>query len=146
MRYWSYLAAKIACILGVVYGLLMAIGYVIPAPPPSIYGPEEPFLHDLPITFAVMVVWLIGSGLIYLAIWDQRRRCRTCLRRLVMPVETGSWSHMLTYGRPRTEWICPYGHGTLRISNLQITGSELPDWQPHKDMWEELESYDELTK
>jgi hypothetical protein len=63
-----------------------------------------------------------------------------------MPIATGSWSNMLTFGRPKTEWICPYGHGTLRISNLQITGSELPDWEPHQDMWHELESYDHTSK
>lgn len=146
MRYWLYLAAKLSLAVALIYGFLEALPYLLPVPPLMKYGREDPFLHDLPTTFAVMVVWLIGAGLIYLSIWDQRRRCRTCLRRLVMPLETGSWGHMLTFGRPRTEWICPFGHGTLRISNLQITGSELPDWQPHKDMWEELESYDQLTK
>jgi hypothetical protein len=97
-------------------------------------------------TFAIFAVWLAGVGLVYVAIWDQRRRCRTCLRRLIMPVATGSWANMLTFGRPKTEWICPYGHGTLRISNLQITGSELPAWEPHQDMWQELESYDHSSK
>jgi hypothetical protein len=146
MKYWLYLAAKLAGVAAVCYGLLSSLPLVIKAPPQPSYGPEQPFLHDLRTTFAVFFVWLISAGLVYLAVWDQRRRCRTCLRRLIMPISTGSWSNMLTFGRPKTEWICPYGHGTLRISDLQITGSETPDWEPHPDMWQELESYDHSAK
>ena len=57
--------------------------------------------------------------------------CRVCLRRLRMPVETGSWSRMLQFGRPRIEYICPYGHGTLREDELQISGLENPEWKAH---------------
>jgi hypothetical protein len=147
MRYWSYLTAKLAGAAAIVYALMVALVKYFPRPAPSRYGPESLFLHDMPFTFAVFGIWLTGAGLFYIAVWDQRRRCRTCLRRLVMPIATGSWGHMLTFGRPRTEWICPYGHGTLRISNLQITGSELPDWKPNcDDIWRELESYDHSSK
>src|SRR6478672_713734 len=121
MKYWLYFAAKLSAAAGLVYGLLHVVSYFVPTPEPLLYGPETPFMHDLFTTFAVLLVWLIGAGLLYASVWDQRRRCRTCLRRLVMPIATGSWSNMLTFGRPKTEWICPYGHGTLRISNLQIT-------------------------
>jgi hypothetical protein len=76
---------------------------------------------------------------LYLVIWDQRYRCRVCLRKLRMPVETGSWSRMLQFGRPRIEYICPYGHGTLREEELQISGLQNPEWTPHSDdIWEEL--------
>ena len=93
-------------------------------------------------TFATFGVWLVGAGLGWLVLWDQRRRCRTCLRRLIMPVATGSWGNMVIFGRRKTEIICPYGHGTLSIEELQITGRHLPDWQPHDDnIWKELESY-----
>ena len=71
-----------------------------PRPAPSRYGPEPLFLHDITFTFAVFGIWLTGAGLFYIAVWDQRRRCRSCLRRLVMPIATGSWGHMLTFGRP----------------------------------------------
>ena len=146
MKYWLYFAAKLLGTVGIVWGLWIAVAHSLPHPPRPTYGSEDPFLHDLLTTFAVFGVWLFGAGLLYLIIWDQRRRCRTCLRRLIMPIATGSWGNMLTFGRPKTEWICPYGHGTLRISDLQITGSELPDWEPHQDMWQELESLDHSRK
>jgi hypothetical protein len=59
-----------------------------------------------------------------------------------MPVASGSWGNMVVLGRPRTELICPYGHGTLEIELLQITGKTAADWRPHDDnIWKELETY-----
>jgi len=100
------------------------------------------FLNDMLFTFATLGIWLIGAGLGWLAFWDQRRRCRTCLRKLIMPIGTGSWGNMVTLGRPKTEMICPFGHGTLYIEELQITGRQNPAWRAHTDdIWKELESY-----
>src|ERR1041384_3048037 len=83
--------------------------------------------------------WVVATaGLLYLCVLDQRYRCRVCLRRLRMPIETGSWGRMLFLGRPRIEYICPYGHGTLREAELQISGRENPEWTPHAEMWDEL--------
>jgi hypothetical protein len=105
------------------------------------------FMHDLLFTFAIFAVWLVGAGLCSLIIWDHRRRCRSCYRRLIMPIATGSWGNMVTFGRPKTELICPFGHGTLSIEELQITGRQTPDWQPHDDnIWKELESYHHAQK
>lgn len=97
------------------------------------------FGSDLGFTLALLAWFLLCTGTLYLIIWDQRYRCRVCLRRLRMPIETGSWSRMLQFGRPRIEYICPYGHGTLREEELQISGLENPEWTPHSDdLWEEL--------
>ena len=140
MRYWLFLIAKLVVAIGVTDALLMLVDWRFPHLPRQKTGIEQ---ESLVVLIAVMAIYVLGMGLAYLAVWDQRRRCRTCLRRLVMPLATGSWSHMLISGRPSTEWICPYGHGTLRVSELHITGSELPDWQPNNDdIWQELESYD----
>ena len=65
--------------------------------------------------------------------------------RLRMPILTGSWTHVL-FGAPRTEYICPYGHGTLKVAELQITGHQYPDWEPHEDIWKELYSLEESNK
>ena len=45
---------------------------------------------------------------------------------------------MLFLGRPRIEYICPYGHGTLKLAELQISGLENPEWNPHGEIWDEL--------
>jgi hypothetical protein len=108
---------------------------------------ESPFAHDLGYTTAMMLFFLACAGLLYLIIWDQRYRCRTCLRRLRMPVSAGSWPNMLLFGRPRTEYICLYGHGTLKVFEVQITGSDGADWEPHDDdIWKELESLEESRR
>jgi len=145
MKYWLYFVAKLLVAAGVVYVLQSALTFFYPLPPPPLprFGPPPPlFLHDMLFTFATWGVWLIGAGLFSIILRDQRRRCRTCLRPLIMPVRRGSWGHMVTFGRPKTELICPFGHGTLSIEELQITGMQMPDWQPHDDnIWKELESY-----
>lgn len=151
MKYWLYLIAKLAIAIGAVCALQAALAHLYP---PPAHGP----VHVDPILFLfsksmwftlsmLAVIWLVGMGLTYLALWDQRRRCRTCLRKLIMPIKTGSWGHVVMLGRPTTEMICPFGHGTLYVADLQITGRQYPDWQPHDDnIWKELESYYQAGK
>jgi hypothetical protein len=56
-----------------------------------------------------------------------------------MPIEIGSWSRILQFGRPRIEYICPYGHGTLREDEVQLSGGANAEWTPHSDdIWAEL--------
>jgi hypothetical protein len=147
MKYWLYLTTKLLARVAVVCALelVLAFFYVRPDPPLPGFGSEQPplFLGEMQFTFISLGILLIGSGLCFVVIWDQKRRCRACLRPLIMPVATGSWGHIVLFGQPRTEWICPYGHGTLSIAELQIAGRETPDWQPHDDnIWKELESYE----
>lgn len=150
MKYWLYLAAKLLLGAGAVCGLQVALISFYPQAPAPLarFGPAQPlFLHDMLFTFATLGVWLIGAAVLFAIFWDQRRRCRTCLHRLIMPLRKGSWGNMVTSGRPQTEWICPFGHGTLRIEELQITGRQSPDWEPHDDdIWKELESYYQARK
>ncbi len=139
MKYLGLLAAKLA-------GLAVALHYVwvfgsrlLPPPRMVVYG--RSFGYDLPWTLAVFVFFLICCAALFWALYDQRYRCRVCLRRLRMPVARGSWGQMLEFGRPRTEYICPYGHGTLRVADLQISGLEPGDWTRHDDdIWRELET------
>jgi hypothetical protein len=137
MKYWGYLMAKLVA-AGV---LFWGMAFALPKPKLS-FNMTDPFVHDLGYTFTIMLFTLAAVGVLWAVIWDQRYRCRTCLRRLRMPILTGSWTHILL-GRPRTEYICPYGHGTLKVEELQLTGHQQADWQPHEDMWKELESFDE---
>jgi hypothetical protein len=150
MKYWGYLVAKLVALGGVLYGLLWLAAINLPKPKPFMTvvdssaadGKKTVYLPELGLTLVLLILLLIGAALLWAVVWDQRRRCRTCLRRLRMPILTGSWTHILL-GRPRTEYICPYGHGTLKVEELQLTGHQEADWQPHEDMWKELFSLDE---
>lgn len=145
MKYWGLMAVKAAAVVLVVRTLWLLVKSLLPPPRPFLYI-GQPFGRDLVWTLAAGVCFLIGCGLLYLAWLDQRYRCRVCLRRLRMPVETGSWSSMLQFGRPRIEYICPYGHGTLEVPEVQIAGPEHPDWRAHGDIWEELSSVQEARR
>ena len=144
MKYWGYLLLKLAAgtlVMGVVWRAIvvsfrgsLAVGFE-----------QRPFGHDLGFTSAMLLFFLACFGVLHLIVWDQRYRCRTCLRRLRMPVSAGSWPNMLLFGQPRTEYICLYGHGTLKVPEVRIT-TKSTDWESHdEDIWKELESL-EATK
>src|ERR1700757_2969696 len=141
MRYWALLAAKLVVAAVPMYALLAVISGLFPQRPEyaSDFWPLETGGQALACNLALMAWVLACARLFYLIRWNQRHRCRVCLRRLRMPVETGSWSRMLQLGRPRIEYICPYGHGTLKEEELQISGLANPEWTPQsEDLWEEL--------
>ena len=150
MRYWAYFAAKLAAAAVAFYGLLWLLNHVLPPEVAYNIAPGEKDLHKLlaPLDDGGVQMWswvprlgwfLLATGAVYGIVRDQRYRCRVCLRRLRMPVETGSWGQMLQSGRPRVEYICPYGHGTLRADEVQISGLVNPEWTPESgDMWEDL--------
>ncbi len=142
VRYWGFLIAKIAAACLPMWVLWRAIRWSFPRE-----SEQSLFAHDLGYTSAMMLFFLVGAGLFYVIVWDQRYRCRTCLRRLRMPVAAGSWPNMLLFGQPRMEYICLYGHGTLKVPEVQINGPNSPDWEPHdEDIWKELESLEASKK
>ena len=139
MRYWAYFLAKLAIAGGALYGILCLLGALLPEESKDVYSPLGQGNEKLLINVAFMLYFLLCAGVLYLIIYDQRYRCRVCLRKLRMPIETGSWGKMLQFGRPRIEYICPYGHGTLKAEEVQISGLANPEWIPHSDdIWEEL--------
>ncbi|MGH9657097.1 MAG: hypothetical protein ACRD96_01055 [Bryobacteraceae bacterium] len=144
MRYWGFLIGKLSAAAAVSWVLFRAIVRWWPDQMYFNYPLQKYVTHparfgfDLYFTLALGGWFLLTCGLAYLCVWEQRYRCRVCLRRLRMPVETGSWSRMLQLGRPEIEYICPYGHGRLNVAEVQISGPENPEWTPGADMWEEL--------
>ena len=139
MRYWSMLAAKLLAAAVALYGVWVAMEAVYTPPPELARWGHSPFLHDLTWTTMVFAFHLLVQGVLFLIILDQRRRCRTCGRRLRMPVSHGSYGQMLLLGRPRTEYICVYGHGSLNVPELHVSGKEPSEWHPHdEDIWKEL--------
>lgn len=145
MKYWAYLTGKLVVGGLIAWGIGRAVYLLFPTPDQFAYVTLPPFAHDLTYTFLMLLYMLFCAGLLWAIVWDQRYRCRSCGRRLRMPIVKGSWTHVLL-GPPRTEYICPYGHGTLKVPELHITGQEPLDWQPHEDMWKELHSLEEPGK
>jgi hypothetical protein len=140
MRYWAWFAGKLTLAAVIFRSVLGIISGMFPAEKDQ-YAPLGKGMSFLLCDLALMVWFLAAAGTLWLTIWDQRYRCRVCLRRLRMPIETGSWSQILQFGRPRIEYICPYGHGTLKEDELQISGRSNAEWTPHSDdIWAELVS------
>jgi hypothetical protein len=148
MRYWSYLAAKIGVATGIFLGLVALLNWWWPveqqvfrdtlAHKQMSYTMPR-FGWDLGFTSVALLLFLLWTVSLNFIWRDQKHRCRVCLRKLRMPVETGSWHRMLQFGRPSIEYICPYGHGTLKEDELQISGLADAEWTPHSDdIWAEL--------
>jgi hypothetical protein len=145
MKYWSYFVGKALVAVAILSVIERSIARAFPARAGFADGRLNPVMTYFAYISCMLVFWLLASGFLWLILWDQKYRCRTCLRRLRMPVQKGSWHHVLL-GAPRTEYICPYGHGTLNVAELQITGRQSPDWRAHEDMWKELLSVEEDLK
>lgn len=143
MKYWGFFTMKALAAAGLLRALWPLYRDLFRAADPLVRAAGlDPMGHDLGYTVAVYLFWLFAAGIAWLVIWDQRYRCRTCLRRLRMPVRRGSYNRMLLVGRPHTEYICAYGHGALKVPELHITGKEPNDWAANQDMWKELELLD----
>ena len=139
MKYWGFFVAKLLVAAAVLSGLWKLVRAVLPASQTFMNANLQPMGHDLTYSLAAYSFWLFAAGVVYLIVLDQKYRCRTCLRRLRMPVTRGSWNRMFLVGKPHTEYICIYGHGTLKVPDLQFTGKEPLKWAEHQDIWKELE-------
>jgi len=143
MKYWGYFATKVVAILLFMAALGDSMLRMLPEPDLFLRYRVGRFGQDLGWTTLILLYFLFGLGLLYVAVRDQRMRCRTCLRRLRMPLETGSWSRATLLSPPKMESICPYGHGTLVEPEVHTTGQPPSEWTPHdEDIWKELESLD----
>jgi hypothetical protein len=137
MKYWGFLAGKVLVAAVLLYAVWIGIYRLYPIPQHYVVNRQAMFLHDLPWTTLIFVYQLLVQGVLFMIVQDQRLRCRTCGRRLRMPVTSGSHAHVL-FGPPRTDYICIYGHGTLQVPEVNVSGRERPGWKQNDDMWKEL--------
>ena len=98
MRYWCILLAKLLVGSALLFGIWTGLNAVYTPPAHLAFWGHSPFLHDLRWTLMMLGYSLLCTGVMVLIILDQRYRCRTCGRRLRMPVSTGRYAQMLLFG------------------------------------------------
>src|SRR5881227_3411654 len=130
MRYWGWFAAKLTVAVAGTSALLKQISRAFP-PETDKLAPLNHGMSFLLCDLALLLCFLLFAGTLYLSIRDQRDQFRTFVRRLSMPIATGSSSRILLLGRPQIEYICPFVRGTLREDDLHISGSSIAKWTPH---------------
>jgi hypothetical protein len=143
MKYWAYFVAKLVVVSLFLCAVWDLMDRLIPDPEPFLRYRVSRYSQDLLWTSALFGLFLLGVGLVYIVLWDQQTRCRTCLRHLRMPLEKGSWSRATLLSPPQIESICPYGHGKLTEPESHTEGQQPAEWTPNDDdIWKELESLD----
>ena len=131
MRYWAFLLVKL-----LLSGLIPLLLWLPLADAMLAYHPTPAWPWRALIKLTVVPFYALFCVLLHWAIRDQRFRCRVGLRRLRMPVSSGSYGSLLL-DRPATEYICPFGHGKLLAQDLGVAGQVLA-WTRYGDVWEEL--------
>ncbi len=129
-RYWAFFSVKAIVMLGGMTALWVEFAARNAL---AIHSPSK-FVLSLLIDWAS----ILGALLILRwAVLDQSRRCPVCLRRLGMPVTSGSWSSALIEPAS-TELLCDQGHGALQVSDSYTTLGEIRRWIALDDSWREL--------
>ncbi len=87
-----------------------------------------------------LTTWLFlifSMGVLTWSIYDQRRRCRVCLRRLGMAAHVGCPGCLLL-NWSGTELVCVEGHGMLHVPEMTSSWQEAEQWTALDDSWLEL--------
>jgi hypothetical protein len=127
-RYWGFLALK-AVAVAVIFPLVwMEVGTAL-----RIHIASKGWRVTFGIATAVFLLVATGRAMIW-CIADQRRRCRVCLRRLVLPVSVGSWASL--FEPSATEMLCEDGHGALALSDAETNVQDR--WTRLDDSWKAL--------
>jgi hypothetical protein len=126
-RYWAFLAGK-ALAVAILFPLLWVEAGT------AIRGLLTGGWRILSGVISVVVLVIATGRAMIWCVADQRRRCRTCLRRLVLPVSVGSYASL--FEPSATEMLCEQGHGALSLSD---TETDVQDrWTRLDDSWKAL--------
>ncbi len=131
LRYWLFFVGKTFFGLG-------AIGCVwILIVDPSGAIDLSRGLGEYAVLITTWVFALVACGFLHLSWRDQQMRCHVCLRRMRIPASSGSWASYI-FNRPRTEYLCPAGHGTVSVSPGEPGGPDSSDWKDMDESWRDL--------
>jgi hypothetical protein len=132
-RYWSFLAFKALAVVVLLPLIWVELGTALRNlfPAPSGRVPTGRALTGL--FTALLLVIAMGRAMIW-CVADQRRRCRACLRRLVLPVSVGAWGSL--FEPSTTEMLCEEGHGALALSDAETDVRD--EWTRLDESWKTL--------
>jgi hypothetical protein len=126
LRRWTFLAAKIALLLPIVYLVSLDLAY----------------MRTTLDTLSSEYIQLVSSFSICLfglrwALRDQRQRCPVCLGKLTHPARVGQPSrNFLAFNG--TELICVGGHGLLHVPEIPTSWFSTQRWMYLDPSWEIL--------
>jgi hypothetical protein len=113
---WSFLSAKIAFLLPIVYFVSLDLAYGF-----TTYGRERAVYIQLISTFLMCLFglrWVLK---------DQRQRCPVCLRRVAHPAHVGQASRTFLDWNG-TEMMCMSGHTLLHVPSLPTSWFSTQRW------------------
>jgi hypothetical protein len=123
---WSFLCAKIAMLLPIIYVASLDLGYGFTAP----YSNSSAYIQ-LVSTF---VMCLFGLRWV---LQDQRQRCPVCLRRVEHPAQVGQASRTFLAWNG-TELMCMDGHTLLHVPGMPTSWFGAQRWLYLDTSWEFL--------
>lgn len=120
VRWWAFLAAKLALVVPAVFFVTLDL---IPIIAPAGVQP-----------LAAMIGYILAFRW---ALRDQRRRCPVCLRLLGNPVQIGQRSHVFLewYG---VELVCSRGHGLMHVDGAPTISFRRQQWLALDASWRGL--------
>jgi MacB-like periplasmic core domain len=96
-------------------------------------GPTYPMLDE----YSIWLFLPLAIAALSWAVRDQQQRCRTCLRRLELPVEIGRPGSVLL-NWAGTEMVCSAGHGVLYLADSPANSLDHDHWSKLDESWESL--------
>jgi MacB-like periplasmic core domain len=96
-------------------------------------GPVYPMVDD----FSIWVFLPLAIAVLSWSVRDQQKRCRTCLRRLELPVEIGRIGSVLL-NWAGIEMVCPQGHGVLYLPDSPANSLDRDRWSNLDESWSSL--------
>jgi hypothetical protein len=127
-RYWSFLGLKAAAVATLLPLAWMELGTML-----RHQFAGMPGRGIIGLVTALLLIIAMGRAMIW-CVSDQRRRCRVCLRRLVLPVSVGSWASL--FEPSATEMLCEKGHGALALSDAETNVQDR--WTKLDETWKAL--------
>jgi hypothetical protein len=96
-------------------------------------GSTYPLVDELSIwVFLPMAIAVLSWS-----VHDQQSRCRTCLRRLELPVDIGRTGSVLL-NWSGTEMVCSQGHGILYLPDSPANSLDRDRWSNLDESWSNL--------